>query len=157
MILTTPTFIIEPYLLGICIVLLIVRIIWKFFETYISRRFESDIKIKLFQRFLKLKLKDIQNIKNGEIMSYFVKDTNEIRTTMRRIFSHGVRIVFTFVIVAFQMIQGINLKLTIAVMLPISIGCYLVIVIKNMWRLALKNRKIDLPKCQNISKKVQIV
>lgn len=57
------------YLLGICIVLLIVRIIWKFFEVYISRGFESNIKIRLFNRFLKLKLKDIQNIKNGEIMS----------------------------------------------------------------------------------------
>ena len=54
------------YLLGICIVLLIVRIPWKYFETSISRKFEKDIKIKLFQRFLKLKLKDIQNIKNGE-------------------------------------------------------------------------------------------
>ena len=52
------------YLLGICIVLLIVRIPWKYFETSISRKFEKDIKIKLFQRFLKLKLKDIQNIKN---------------------------------------------------------------------------------------------
>ena len=82
------------YLLGICIVLLIVRIPWKYFETSISRKFEKDIKIKLFQRFLKLKLKDIQNIKNGEIMSYFMKDINEIRTTMRRILSHGTRIIF---------------------------------------------------------------
>jgi ATP-binding cassette subfamily B multidrug efflux pump len=126
------------YLLGICIVLLVVRIIWKFFETYISRRFESDLKIKLFNRFLKLKLKDIQNIKNGEIMSYFVKDINEIRTTMRRIFSHGVRIVFTFVIVAFQMIQGVNLQLTIAVMLPIIMGCYLVVVIKKYVEISFK-------------------
>ena len=35
------------YLLGICIVLLIVRIPWKYFETSISRKFEKDIKIKL--------------------------------------------------------------------------------------------------------------
>lgn len=119
------------YLLGVCIVLLVVRLAWKYYECYISRGFEKDIKINLFQRFLKLKLKDIQNIKNGEIMSYFVKDTNEIRSTVYRILSHGVRIVFTFVIAAFQMIKGVNLYLTIAVMFPIIIGCYLVVVIKK--------------------------
>lgn len=35
------------YLLGICIVLLIVRIPWKYFETSISRKFEKDIKNKI--------------------------------------------------------------------------------------------------------------
>ena len=126
------------YLLGICIVLLIVRIPWKYFETSISRKFEKDIKIKLFQRFLKLKLKDIQNIKNGEIMSYFMKDINEIRTTMRRILSHGTRIIFIFVIATFQMIQGVNLQLTIAIMIPIIIGCYLVVVIKKYVEISFK-------------------
>lgn len=126
------------YLIGICIVLLLVRITWKYFETYISRGFEKDIKIKLFQRFLKLKLKDIQNIKNGEIMSYFVKDTNEIRSTVYRILSHGVRTLFIFIIATFQMIEGVNLNLTIAVMLPIIIGCYLVVVIKKYVEISFK-------------------
>ena len=67
------------YLLGICVLYLLVRLGWKYYETYISRGFERDIKIKLFERFMKLKVKEIQKIKNGEIMSYFVKDTNEIR------------------------------------------------------------------------------
>lgn len=119
------------YLLGICIVLLIVRVIWKYFECNISRGFERDIKINLFKRFMKLKLKDIQNIKNGEIMSYFVKDTNEIRSTVYRILSHGVRIAFTFIIAIFQMIQNVNLYLTLAVMVPILIGAYLVVKIKK--------------------------
>ena len=126
------------YLLGICIVLLFVRITWKYFETYASRGFEKDIKIKLFQRFLKLKLKDIQNIKNGEIMSYFVKDTNEIRSSVYRILSHGTRILFTFIIAAFQMIKGVNLNLTIAVMLPIIVGCYLIVVIKKYVEISFK-------------------
>lgn len=126
------------YLLGICIVLLIIRIGWKYFECSESRGFERDIKIKLFQRFLKLKLKDIQNIKNGEIMSYFVKDTNEIRSAVYRIFSHGVRIIFTFIIAAFQMIKGVNLYLTIAVLMPIIVGCYLTIVIKKYVEISFK-------------------
>lgn len=126
------------YLIGICIVLLIIRIIWKYFETYINRAVERDLKTNLFERFLKLKLKDIQNIKNGEIMSYFVKDIMEIRNIVYRILSHGVRIVFTFVIAVYQMIQGVNLSLTIAVMVPILIGCYLVIKIKKYVEISFK-------------------
>lgn len=119
------------YLLGICIILLVVRNIWKYLETNISRGFERDIKIDLFKRFLKLKLKDIQNIKNGEIMSYFVKDTNEIRSALYRILSHGVRIVFTFIIAIFEMTKNVSLQLTIAVIFPILIGSYLVVKIKK--------------------------
>ena len=126
------------YLIGICIVLLIIRIIWKYFEIYINRAVERDLKTNLFERFLKLKLKDIQNIKNGEIMSYFVKDIMEIRNIVYRILSHGVRIVFTFVIAVYQMIQGVNLSLTIAVMGPILIGCYLVIKIKKYVEISFK-------------------
>lgn len=130
------------YLLGICIILLVIRIIWKYFETNISRGFERDVKISVFKRFLRLKLKDIQNIKNGEIMSYFVKDIDEIRTTVYRILSHGVRIVFIFVIAAFQMIQGINFYLTIAVMIPIIIGAYLVVKIKQYVEKSFKKSQV---------------
>lgn len=119
------------YLLGICVVLLTVRMIWKYTETVISRGFERDIKDKLFERFLKLKLKDIQNIKNGEIMSYFVKDTNEIRSAVYRIISHGARIVYTFIIAIYQMASGVNIYLTIAIIIPILIASYLIVKIKN--------------------------
>lgn len=119
------------YLLGICVLYLLVRLGWKYLETYISRGVERDIKTKLFERFLKLKVKEIQNIKNGEIMSYFVKDTNEIRSTVYRILSHGSRIIFTFVIATFQMAKGVNLYLTLATLCPIIIASFLVIKIKK--------------------------
>ena len=119
------------YLIGICIILLIVRMVWKYYEMNISRGFERDLKTNLFKRFLKLKIKDIQNIKNGEIMSYFVKDVNEIRSTVYRIFSHGTRIVFTFIIAFFQMANGVNIYLTLSVMLPIIVAVYLVVKIKK--------------------------
>ena len=67
-----------------------------------------------------------------------MKDINEIRTTMRRILSHGTRIIFIFVIATFQMIQGVNLQLTIAIMIPIIIGCYLVVVIKKYVEISFK-------------------
>ncbi|MCI8637196.1 MAG: ABC transporter ATP-binding protein [Clostridia bacterium] len=126
------------YLIGICIVLLLVRLGWKYLEVYISRGFEKDIKAKLFERFLKLKVKEIQNIKNGEIMSYFVKDTNEIRSAVYRIFSHGSRIVFTFIIAIFQMAQGVNIYLTLATLCPILLATFLIIKIKKYVEISFK-------------------
>lgn len=119
------------YLLGICVIYLLIRVIWKYLETYISRGFERDIKAKLFERFLKLKVKAIQKIKNGEIMSYFVKDTNEIRSTVYRILSHGSRTIFTFIVVIFQMAQGVNLSLTVATLCPIIVATFLMVKIKK--------------------------
>ncbi|MCI8470161.1 MAG: ABC transporter ATP-binding protein [Clostridia bacterium] len=119
------------FLLGICVLYLLVRLAWKYFETYIARGVEKDIKVKLFERFLKLKVKEIQKIKNGEIMSYFVKDTNEIRSAIYRILSHGSRIVFIFVIATFQMIRGVNLYLTLATLCPIIVATFLVVKIKK--------------------------
>ena len=119
------------YLLGICIVLLFVRIAWKYLESFINRGFERDIKAKLFERFLKLKIKEIQNIKNGEIMSYFVKDTNEIRSAVYRIVSHGGRTVLIFIIATYQMAKGVNLNLTLATLCPLIVAIFLVVKIKK--------------------------
>ena len=126
------------YLLGICIVYLLNRLIWKYLEAYISIGVERDIKSKLFQRFLKLKLQNIQGIKNGEIMSYFVKDTNEIRSTVYRIISHGARTVFTFIIAIYRMASGVNIYLTLAVMVPIIIASLLVVKIKKYVEISFK-------------------
>lgn len=126
------------YLMVVCVILLIVRIAWKYLEIFIVRAFERDIKVKIFKRFLKLKLKDIQNIKNGELMSYFVKDTNEIRSATFRILSHGSRIMFTFIIVIYQMSTGVNIYLTITTILPIIIACYLIVKIKKYVEISFK-------------------
>ncbi len=118
-------------LMGVCLVALIVRLIWKYYEGYIVRGFEKEVKDKLFERFLKIKMEKIQNIKNGEIMSYFVQDTNEIRSAFYRILSHGSRIVFTFIIAIFSMAQGVNIYLTMAVIFPIILASYLVVKIRK--------------------------
>ena len=84
-------------------------------------------------------MQNIQDIKNGEIMSYFVKDTNEIRSTVYRIISHGIRIVFTFILAIYQMAKGVNIYLTIAVMLPIILATIIVIKIKKYVEISFKN------------------
>ncbi len=129
-------------LLAICVIFLFIRLIWKSLETYVVRGIEKDINIKLFQRFLKLKLQNIQNIKNGEIMSYFVKDVNEIRAGTYRIMTYGSRIVYTFIIAIYQMARGVNINLTIAVMVPIVVAAYIIVKIK-------KYVEINFKKAQN--------
>lgn len=86
------------YLLGICFVLLVVRMPWRWLTGYTPRSIERDLKNKLFEQFMKIKMTNIQNIKNGELMSYFVKDVSEIRQFIYRVLSYGTRFIFTVII-----------------------------------------------------------
>lgn len=126
------------YLLGVCVVLILVRLAWKWLQVEICRGSESKFRKNLFKRFLKLKIKDVQTIKNGEIMSYLVKDTNEMRKCIDAIIFNGGRVVFTFIIASFQMIRGANFYLTVAVMAPILIGMYIVAKIKKYVEISFK-------------------
>lgn len=119
------------YLLGSCVILLGVRMPWRWLVGYIPRSIERDLKDKLFEQFMKIKMTSMQNIKNGELMSYFVKDVSEIRAFIYRIISYGSRFVFTAMIATTTMIQGVNLSLTIATLCPIIVTTFLIIKIKE--------------------------
>ena len=112
------------------IILIIIRVIWKFTLAVITRTVEKDLRDKLFDHFLRIKLSSIQNIKNGEIMSYFVKDIGEIRGFTYRFLSHASRVFFIFVITIIMMLQ-IDLSLTIAAICPIAITTYIILILKN--------------------------
>lgn len=111
--------------------LLFVRLPWRYGVGIIARGFEKDFKNKLFDQFMKIKMTSLQNIKNGELMSYFTKDVGELRTFLYRITSLGSRIVIIFIMVTYKMIAGVNLKLTLATMCPIIITSFLVVMIKK--------------------------
>ena len=118
------------YLLGICIVLLLVRMPWRWLVGYIPKSIERDIKDKLFEQFMKIKMTNIQNIKNGELMSYFVKDIAEIRSFTYKALSHGTRFVFTMIIATYTMMSGVNIVLTLITLFPIIITTLIIIKIK---------------------------
>ena len=118
-------------LIGSLILAMISRLPWRHLIGYVPRNIERDIENKLFGHFERLKFHDIQKIKNGEIMSYFVKDIAEIRAGVHRILSYGTRIIFTMIIAGFTMATGVNLKLTIITLIPILLTSYLVVIIKK--------------------------
>lgn len=119
------------WLMGISFVLLIIRVIWKFFHTYLPRSVEMELKNVLFSQLLKLKIYEIQNKKNGELMSYFVKDISEIRACTARIFSYGTRILAYTVFVVYSMIVNVDFKLTVITMIPIVITAFIIVKIKD--------------------------
>lgn len=119
------------YLLGICFVLLAVRMPWRWLTGYTPRSIERDLKNKLFEQFMKIKMTSIQNIKNGELMSYFVKDVSEIRQFIYRIISYGTRFIFTVIICVYAMASGVNINLTLITLCPIIVTIFVIIKIKE--------------------------
>lgn len=118
-------------LLGIVLILLVIRVVWKYYETYLSRYIEKDIKDALFDNLIKLNLTEILGIKNGELMSYFVQDIREIRQFALRLSSHLTRTIFICIFATFAMIKNVNLKLTIVALLPLVVTVLITINIKK--------------------------
>lgn len=118
------------FLILFSVLSLIIRVAWKSLVGKTTRLLEKILKDKLFENFLKLKLSSIQNIKNGEIMSYFVKDVGEIKTLFYRLLSHGTRIFFILVIATYTM-KTVNTKLTIATLCPMVITAIIIIILKK--------------------------
>lgn len=118
-------------LIIISVILLIVRIPWRAIVVYIIRSVEKDIKNELFNQFMKMKMTNIQNIKNGELMSYFTKDIMEIRSFIYRILSYGTRIIVIFINATYVMMTGVDVKLTIITLLPIIVTIYITVKIKK--------------------------
>lgn len=113
------------------VMFLITRLPWRSLVTYVSRSFEKDLKDKIFEQFLKIKMKDLQDIKNGELMSYLTKDVTEIRACTYRFIAYGIRIITISIITLTIMIVSIDFKLTAITIIPILVTAFLVVKIKK--------------------------
>lgn len=113
------------------ILYLVTRLPWRSLASFVARSFEKDLKNRIFRQFLRVKMKDLQNIKNGELMSYMTKDIGEIRNCIYKFIAYGIRIISVTVITISTMIMDVNFKLTMIIILPILITSYLVIKIKK--------------------------
>ena len=103
----------------------ITRTLYKYYIKATTYRFEKDLKNEIFRKFLNLKLEDMQNIKNGELMSYVTKYTNDIRGGVFGIIAYGIRTILAFGIL-FIFMLNINWKLTLIITIPMVIEVIIV-------------------------------
>lgn len=66
-------------LLLMSLVLITVRVTWKMIDAKIGRDNTKKIRDTVYEKMLKTDAATIGKIKNGDIMSYFVKDINQVR------------------------------------------------------------------------------
>lgn len=109
-----------------CILTLIVRVSWKMIDSKISRQVVKSLRDELFKKFLKSDISQLQSIKNGEVMSYFVTDIKEIQKFISHVLTTIVRFVLNFAFVFWAMSRTANLKLTIIVLCPIITTVFII-------------------------------
>ena len=139
-------------LLLMCLVLITVRVTWKMIDAKIGRNNTKIIRDTIYEKMLKTDVSTLEKMKNGDIMSYFVKDINQVRKFISNVITLIVRFVLNFLIVAFTMVQATNTKLTLIVLLPITISIVLILMmVKKIEKHYNESRK----KFTNLSEYVQ--
>ena len=138
------------YLAISCLGLLVTRLVWKNIDFNLDIKISKDLKDRLFEKLMKSKIQEINSIKNGEIMSYFVSDTKIIARTLSALVSVGTRIIINLAITMYMMSDACNLKLTIISFIPILITIIIVILIRNKVYFSYRKAKksfTDLSEC----------
>lgn len=108
----------------------IARSLYKYIVKATTYKFEKDLRNEVFTKFLNLKIKDMQNTKNGELMSYITKYVNDIRGGVYGIIAYGIRTIFAFSVLFFLMFN-VNWNLTIIVIFPMVIESIIVNKLKD--------------------------
>ena len=119
-------------LLGASLLILVVRIIWKMVESYISRNMVKNLREISYKKLLKIDNTTLNSIKNGEIMTYFVKDIKEIDKFITYISSLIIRLVFNFIVIGIIINQSSSLKLMSISMAPILISVILIMMLSQI-------------------------
>lgn len=120
-------------LLSISIGILITRVLWKNLDFRINIYIDKDLKDRLFTKLLKTKVKALNEIKNGEIMSYFVSDLRKVTMITAKFISTGTRIIANFTIAIIMMSNSCNIKLTLISLIPVLITIVVIIFIRKRW------------------------
>ena len=118
-------------LLSVSIGVLITRVLWKNLDFRLNVYIDKDIRDRLFTKLLKTKVKALNKIKNGEIMSYFFSDLRKVTMTTAKFISTGTRIIANFTIAIIMMSNSANIKLTLVSLIPIFMTIVVIILIRN--------------------------
>jgi ATP-binding cassette subfamily B protein len=118
-------------LAGICLGYIGVRVVWKNIEVKMEFIMSKDLVDKLFAKFLKSKIENVEEIKNGKLMAFFVSDAKRVARLSTRILSTIVRLVFNFIIIGMLMSQASNYKLAVAAMVPVVAVLIIIYLLRN--------------------------
>ena len=118
-------------LAGICLGYIGVRVVWKNIEVKMEFIMSKDLVDKLFAKFLRSKIENVEEIKNGKLMAFFVSDAKRVAKLSTRILSTIVRLVFNFIIIGALMSQASNYKLAIAAMVPVVAVLIIIYLLRN--------------------------
>lgn len=118
-------------LLSVSIGVLITRVLWKNLDFRLNVYIDKDLRNRLFTKLLKTKVKALNKIKNGEIMSYFFSDLRKVTMTTAKFISTGTRIIANFTIAIIMMSNSANIKLTLVSLIPIFMTIVVIILIRN--------------------------
>ena len=115
----------------------VTKTLFKYYLKFILIHIESNLREKVFRKFLNLKLKEMQNIKNGELMSYVTKYVKDISSGISSIIRHCIRAILAGGLVLIFMIN-INTKLTVLVLIPIIIDAFIINILKDKVKISEK-------------------
>lgn len=118
-------------LLFVSLVIIVTRIAWKNLDFRINIYIDKDIRDRLFTKLLKAKVESLNEIKNGEIMSYFVSDLRKVTMTTSKFISTGTRIIANFAVAITMMSSLCNIKLTVISLIPVFATIVIIILIRN--------------------------
>lgn len=131
---------------------IISRLIYKKIDFYMECKIRKDLTDELFNKLMKMRIEDIKQIKNGEIMSYFVRDVKKISRQILRFFTAGIRLTANIIIVIVLMTKNSNIKLAICAIIPVLITMIALFFIRKKIR---KNFKIAQQAFTDFSEYVQ--
>ncbi|MGL4344758.1 MAG: ABC transporter ATP-binding protein [Cellulosilyticaceae bacterium] len=109
------------FLMGTAVVLVLGRIGWRCFLVGTARKVETDVRNKLFEKWVTLDLNYFNRHKTGNLMAYATNDLNAIRMMM----GSGLIVIFDAIVltmmVIFRMATHVDLSLTLWAIIPMPI------------------------------------
>lgn len=130
---------------NICIILaariglIIARLIWKKIEFYIEVDSQKVLIDHLYKKFMKVKLEDINSTKNGEIMSYFVRDVKKTCRHLTRFYSTIVRVTCNFSFAFYFMTKSSNIMLSFCAFIPVVVTLVALVFIRRKLKESFSN------------------
>ncbi|MBQ9659279.1 MAG: ABC transporter ATP-binding protein [Clostridia bacterium] len=119
------------YIIVASVVVILVRLIFKKIEFGLECKVRKMLTDNLYKKIMKMKIEDIKQIKNGEIMSYFVRDIKKVSRYVLKFYSAGIRVIANITIVIILMTKSSNIKLALCASIPIFITIITLIFIRK--------------------------